>query len=234
MMISGSSDATTETQRLSTSKLTKVLTSPGLSHVEDLTAQLQTMKESLRQVQRTSPRYRITDWADKVEIMDPIDEVITTISPQDQYNLDFIEESDCGDDGKWVKHISKTNKKQTSAVIISDPVSPPSPVTRQVLREYQEIIMLSKVNEYLYALESSSDSDEYDSDLEDDDDDGIIHCSIDGVQQPQEPRYLNFAIILQISILTFLPAIAVSPKAKWAPPAMPHPKTMYSRKNAIC
>lgn len=129
--------------------------------------------------------YRITDWTRRVGIMEPIDEIIVTTSPVDQYDLDFIEESDSGDDGKWVQYILKTHNEQSSTVIATEPVSPPSPVTRQLLRNYQDSTILSQLDECLSILDSPSDIEEYDSD---DEDDGIIQCTIDGVRQPQEPR----------------------------------------------
>lgn len=119
--------------------------------------------------------------------MEPIDEIILTTNPMDQYDLDFIEESDSGDDGKWVKHIFRMHNERSSAAVVSDPVSPPLPATRQSLRQYSDVAMLSKVDEYLLRLESPLDVDEYDCDdeNEDSDDDGIVNCTIDGVQQPR-------------------------------------------------
>lgn len=119
--------------------------------------------------------------------MEPIDEIIITTNPNDHYDLGFIEESDCGDDGKWVKHISETHKEQMARVKVSDTISPPSPATRELLRQYQHVIVLSKVDVYLRDLEISSTSDNNDS-SDDDDDDGSIHCTIDGVEQSPEPR----------------------------------------------
>lgn len=136
-------------------------------------------------MQTPRPMYRITDWTRRVAIMDPVDEVIITTNPKDRFDLEFIEESDSGDDGKWAQYILKAYNEQSSTATATDQVSPPSPVTRQLLKNYQDNTMLSQVDDCLSALEYPSDVEEYDSD---DEDDGIIQCTIDGVQQPQEPR----------------------------------------------
>lgn len=154
--------------------------------MEDVLDRMEKMKQSLDRVQRPIPMFRFTDWTKKVTIMEPIDEIVVATNPKDHYELDFIEESDSGDEGKWVKHVSQTHNQQNSAIVLSDPVSPPSPATQRALRQYEATVTLSRVSEYLLSLDSSSSTvtDEEDSD----EDDGVVHCTIDGVEQLNDTR----------------------------------------------
>lgn len=169
------------------SKLSRIPSLPGTSRPVGLGIQMQDLKESLQQMQRIQPRYRSPHWIQRVEILDTIDEIILTFNPLDHYDVDFIDESESGDDGKWVKHVFKMHNEWSSAAIIRDPVSPPSPVTHKFPTQFESASMLNKVDGRLLPLESLPDVDEYDCDDEDSDSDsdsgGTVNCAIDGVQQ---------------------------------------------------
>lgn len=117
--------------------------------------------------------------------MESIDEIIVTRNPEDQYDLEFIQESDCGNDGKWEKHVFETHEERNSSLIVSESVSPPSPTTQRLLWELQKIVMLSQIDECPLSPESSPSIIEDDSD---DEDDGFIHCVIDGIVQTSRSR----------------------------------------------